>query len=178
MPNGSMEEIVEVYGNSFREIYSYCAYRLFSKHLTEDATSAVFLRLVEQYPMLRGESRRKIRSWLYGTASNVVARYLRDDKRRKDILAELARESQSRLAAGPDDDGRLDWPVLYEAIGRLKRKQQEILVLRYFQGLQTSTIADVLGMKDVTVRVQLSRAVKRLGSELEIPFGERHATAL
>ena len=177
MSNDSMDGIVGVYENSFREIFSYCAYRLFSKHLAEDATSAVFLRLVEQYPTLRGENKRKIRNWLYGTASNVVARYLRDAKRRRDILTELARERQSRLAAGSDGDGRLDWPVLYEAIGKLKRRQQEILVLRYFQGLQTSAIAEALGMKDVTVRVQLSRAVKRLGLELEIPFGERHATA-
>ncbi|KKL21561.1 hypothetical protein LCGC14_2444210, partial [marine sediment metagenome] len=80
-------EILEVYGNSFREIYGYCAYRLFSRQLAEDAASAVFLRLVEQYPTLRGRSQQEIRNWLYGTASNVVARYLRDARRRKEIAA-------------------------------------------------------------------------------------------
>jgi len=172
-----MDGIVRVYEDSFREIFRYCAYRLFSKHLAEDATSAVFLRLVEQYPTLKGKGRRKIRSWLYGTASNVVARYLRNARRRRDILAELAREREGGPAAGPDGNGRLDWPLLYEAIGKLKRRQQEIIVMRYFQGLQTSAIAEALGMKDVTVRVQLSRAVRKLGSELEMPFGQRRATA-
>lgn len=166
-------EIVELYRAYIGEIFAYCVRRLASKQLAEDATSAVFLRLVEQYPVLKHKGRKRIRSWLYGTASNVIARFLRDASRCRDIAAELGRRRRSRFADDPEEHGHLDWPILYEAIGRLKRRHQEILVLRYFQGLETSAIAAALGMKHVTVRVQLSRAVKRLRRELEAAFGER-----
>ncbi len=171
MSESTAAEIVEVYERSFREVFRYCAYRLFSKQLAEDAASAVFLRLVEQYPTLRSKDDQEIRKWLYGTASNVVARCLRDAKRRRTIVDTLARERQSRLSAGPNDDGHLDWPVLYEAMDKLNQRQQDVLVLRYFQGLNAPAIGAILGMKPVTVRVQLSRAAKRLKRELDTRFG-------
>jgi RNA polymerase sigma factor (sigma-70 family) len=170
------DEIVELYRSSVREIFGYSVRRLFTKHLAEDATSAVFLRLVEQYSALRHKGRPEIRNWLYGTASNVIAAYLLDAKRQKEIAENLARERQREVAVGREGEDRLDWPVLYEAIGRLKRRQQEVVVLRYFQGLETSAIAEALGMRHVAVRVLLWRAVKRLRQELEKPFGEPHTT--
>ena len=171
MLNVAAAEIEEIYESSFTEIYRYCAYRLFSAELAEDAAAAVFLRLVEKYAALRGRERREVRAWLYGTASNVAARHLRDARRRRRIAAELARE-RDRLRARPEDNGRLDWPVLYEAMHGLKRKDQDVIVLRYFQGLQTSEIAEALGVKHTTVRVRLSRAVKKLKDALGPRFGE------
>jgi len=166
-------EVLELYTAHVREVFAYCTRRLGSKQLAEDATSSVFLRLVEQYPALTHKGRERVRRWLYGTASNVIARLRRDASRRGDIAAELARRRRSRLVDTREEHGHLDWPILYEAIGRLKPRHQDILVLRYFQGLETSAIAEALGMKHVTVRVQLSRAVKRLRRELGTPFGER-----
>jgi RNA polymerase sigma-70 factor (ECF subfamily) len=164
-------EIVRIYGNHFREIFGYCVHRLFTKDLAEDATSAVFLRLVERYPALRTKSGPEIRNWLYGTASNVMAGFLREARRRKEVLAEVARQRQDRLAQGLSCDGELDWPALYEAMSKLDRRQQDILILRYFQGLETSAIAQALGMRHVTVRVRLSRAVKKLKRLLEKSLG-------
>lgn len=161
------DKIADLYREFFRGIYSYCAYRLFKKDLAEDATSAVFLRLVERYPTLRTKSESEIRSWLFGTASNVVAAYLREAKYKRDIFEELVRERESNLARNPAKDGRADWPLVYEAVAKLKPQDQAIIALRYSQGFETSAIANVLGMKPVTVRVRLSRAIKRLRQRLD-----------
>ncbi len=167
------EAVVALYRDHVGEIYAYCLRRLVCGHLAEDAASAVFLRLVERYPALKDKGRRDIRHWLYGTASNVIARHLRDRRRRREIAEELARQQRHARGGGTDAYDRMDWPILYGAIARLGRRQQEILTLRYFQELETRDIAAALGMKPVTVRVQLSRAVRRLRRELEVGLGER-----
>jgi RNA polymerase sigma-70 factor (ECF subfamily) len=171
VPREDRDDIAEIYEAFFGALYGYCVYRLFSRDQAEDAASAVFLRLVEEYPRLKGKTRLEIRQWLYGAASNVAASYLRDSRRKVEIHAELIRQGQRGEAPGPGEYGRLDWPVLYQALGRLKRAVQDIVVLRCFQGLETSEIADILGMKHVTVRVQLSRAVRKLRLALGKSFG-------
>ncbi|MDY7011667.1 MAG: sigma-70 family RNA polymerase sigma factor [Planctomycetota bacterium] len=170
------DEIAELYVTFFKAIFGYCAYRLFGKKLAEDATSSVFLRLAEEYPRLRGRSKTEIRNWLYGTASNVVARYLRDAQRQKAVLAELARERKNVLTRPFEDREKLDWSELYEAIRKLKPRDQEVIALRYFQGFETSIIAEVTGMSHVAVRVRLSRAVKKLRQELKKSFVELYRT--
>jgi len=165
------DEIADIYGRCFEGVFCYCAYRLFKKDIAEDAVSAGFLRLVEKYPTLRDKEPIKIRNWLYGTASNVVAGYLRDDRRRREICEELRREKEKLFTQG-NENNSLDWPGLYEAVGKLKRKDQDVIALRYFQGLETASVAEAMGMKHVAARVRLSRAVKKLRRELGVSFGE------
>ena len=165
-------EIEAIYNSLFRKIFGYLVYRLFRKDLAEDAASAVFLKLVEHFPKLKGKSQVEIRNWLYGTASNVAAAFLRDDRRQLKIMTELANAKHGGWVVNSDQVGRLDWPVLYQAIGKLKQKHQDIIVLRYFQGLETSEIADVLGLGHVTVRVSLMRAIRKLRRKLGKPFGD------
>ena len=171
---GTEEEIIQIYENCFRDIYSYCSYRLFRKDLAEEAASEVFVRLVEKFPTLLDRGKTGIRNWLYGTASNVISKYLRDSKRFGQILKDLVREKSLSSVHNPKESDRLDWEILYNAISKLKLKDQGFIILRYFEGLETAAIADMLGVKHVTVRVRLSRAVNRLRQELEKSFATRH----
>lgn len=171
VPNDIRDEIVDTYRTFFEEIFRYCTYRLFKKDIAEDATSAVFVRMVHEYPVLRHKSRCEIRSWLYGTASNVVASYFRDVRRYKEILNELGRVKGISSPPRWVRDVQLDWPVVYKAICRLNPRQQAIVIMRFVKGFELSTIAEALGMRQVTVRVYLSRAIKKLKQELEKLFG-------
>lgn len=160
-------EINNIYSCYFRKVYGYCVYRLFLKDFAEDATSAVFLRLIEKYPSLRGKSSLEIRKWLYGTAKNIIAGYYRDSKHRKKIADELIHRVQGGITKNAFQQERLDWPELYTAIGKLKTKYQEIIILRYFQGFEIAELAQLFGEKNSTMRVRLTRAVKKLRKELE-----------
>ena len=165
------DEIVEIYRDFSRKIFGYCVARLYLKDFAEEATSAVFTRLVERYADLRDKSRVQIGNWLFGTASNIIRRYLNDAKRRADILAQVARERQDRDEARVRNDERFNWPQLYRAIATLGSRQQDIIVMRFFQELETKEIAEAMGIGHVAVRVGLSRAVKKLRKELGKTFG-------
>ena len=168
MQEDACDEIANLYESYFKGVFCYCAYRLFNRDLAEDAVSAVFLKLVEKYPSLRGKDTIEIRNWLYGTARNVIAVYLREAKHSNRVFDKLCKESK----VSPDNkNGGENWLVLHEAMGKLKQRDQDIIALRYFQGLDTASVADVMGMKKVTTRVYLSRAIKKLSQEL----GVKHA---
>lgn len=160
-------EITGLYRRHYERIYRYCVYRLYSRDVAEDAAAEVFLRLVEEYDRVKVRDAEGIRNWLYGTASNVAAKYLRDARRRREI-AEAVNRRANRSEEGAGDDDRADWTSLYEAIGRLGGKDQELITLRYLEGLATQEIAELLGMRHVTVRVRLSRAVGKLKRELGV----------
>lgn len=60
------------------------------------------------------------------------------------------------FARAEGDDG------LWRALTGLPRKQRAVLVLRYYESLSDSEIADVLGISRGTVRSQASRALDKL----------------
>lgn len=163
VPNNCSEDITRLYESYFRAIYSYCTYRLFTAGYAEDATSEVFLKLVERYPDFRNKTELEIKNWLYGTASNVVAAYLRDSRRRQKIAADLQTEA---VRVQNDDESTMNWPVLYKAISRLKQRDQDIVIMRYFQGLELAAVAEIVGVRYGTVRTRLSRAIRKLRQEL------------
>lgn len=78
-------------------------------------------------------------------------------------------------AAGRDVAGQIDdRDRLWQALGRLPRRQRAVLVLRYFEDLSTAEIADVLGCSVGTVKSQGSRALAKLRLDVTLqPEGVR-----
>jgi RNA polymerase sigma-70 factor (sigma-E family) len=72
-------------------------------------------------------------------------------------------------AGGVDERDRV-----WQALGRLPRRQRAVLVLRYFEDLPVAEIADTLGCSVGTVKSQASRALAKLRlDETLLPEGER-----
>jgi RNA polymerase sigma-70 factor (ECF subfamily) len=162
-------EVLGLFRDLGGQVFGYCLRRLGRRELAEEAVSQVFLLLVKRYSSLRQRGQEGIRNWLFGTASNVVAKHLRQERRQQKIAQTLAVESSQSYVASETD--RLDWPVLHEALRELSVKDQEVLTLRYFSGLTTRQIAEVLGIRHVTVRARLSRAIDRLREKAGKAFG-------
>jgi len=67
----------------------------------------------------------------------------------------------------PDHAGQhAERDALLAELGKLPRRQRTVLVLRYYQGLSDTEIADVLGCRPGTVRGYASRALAALRVEL------------
>lgn len=167
MPN-TTDAILKVYDLNYRRILGYLRYRLFRQDIAQDAASTVFLKYVEQFHLHCDKSQAEITGWLYGTASNVAAQYLRDAGRQREIREDLAK---TRPPAVEPMSHPLDWPLLYLAIATLNRRHQELIVYRFFQELSIQQIALAMGMREVTVRVSLLRALRRLKKSLGGSFG-------
>ena len=120
-------------------------------------------------------SRANARPWLYGIATNMVAKHRRREARR---LRATARLAGRRLA--PDDladrvTGALDatdlWHRVAEAVSALPEPERDALLLHVWEGLAYEDIAAAQGVPVGTVRSRLHRARRRL-RELAAPGGD------
>jgi RNA polymerase sigma-70 factor (ECF subfamily) len=114
------------------------------------------------------------RPWLYGIATNLVAKHRRGEARRIHAVARLA---ASRIA--PDDladtvtrdiDAARQWRRVADAVTSLPQPERDALVLHVWEGLSYDDVAVALGVPIGTVRSRLHRARSRL-RELAAPSG-------
>jgi RNA polymerase sigma factor (sigma-70 family) len=118
------------------------------------------------------------RPWLYGIATNVLAKHRRAEARRLRATAELAatrsvvtRDDTTDHVADAVDAASL-WPTVVEAIAGLPDGERDALLLYVWEDLSYDEIAAALAIPVGTVRSRLNRARTRL-RELDSTSGEQ-----
>ncbi len=102
------------------------------------------------------------RPWLYGIATNLLARHRRSEARRIRAAARLL--ARQRPAEDPSDEivtaleARELWPHVADAVGHLPEEERDALLLYVWEELSYEEIAAALGVPVGTVRSRLNRA--------------------
>lgn len=148
----------------YDEIFRYCARRLPGRDNAEDAASQVFLKMVSNFDNFRGDEA-AFRCWLFRIACNEINTFYRQMGRQNKLFEQLQQETGTLNTADSsfsNEENQLKLRFLRAAISTLKPNYQDILTLRFFQGLTSEQIADILGLNPATVRSRLSRSLKHL----------------
>lgn len=154
-----MEDAIRRHGTAvYRLAYAYMR----SPHDADDVFQDVFLRYAEKAPAFRDDEHR--RAWLLRVTINRCRSLYRSAWWKR--IVPLAHASG--LSTPPPED-----PVLAEALDRLPVKYRTVIHLSCHEGLDTQEIAELLGVKPVSVRSQLSRARTMLKELLK--EGDTHA---
>ena len=104
----------------------------------------------------------RLRSWLVAICANEARQLVRHAKRRQ--VVEIS-DRPPEPSSDPAD--RIDTVDLARALARLKPNERSLLALRYVSGLDSTDIAEQMGMSASGVRSRLSRLVERLRRDLE-----------
>lgn len=137
-----------------------------------DATQETYLRAYRSLSNFRGES--QFSTWLYRITANCSSTQL--SKRTKHSHIDI--DDQDSL---PDDlkstpearaDAALDRKEVAAALSKLPANLRSVIVLRDIYDLPHESIAQELGISEVTAKVRLHRARKRLREELLPKSGE------
>ena len=107
----------------------------------------------------------KVRPWFTRILVNTCLDMLRQRKRRG---AESLDASPEPAPAGADNvSARLEAMALYEAIGRLPPKLKTVVMLRFFEDMKLSEVAESAGCTLSTAKARLYKALSLLRVELE-----------
>ena len=160
----ALGQLYELY---YERIFRFCVYRLFYRETAEDVTSTVFLHVARGIRSFKGRTEQDFRNWLYAIAANQANAYIRKTSRRKKLLENATDSTTSSIEKSTEKSSEADWPSLYEAILKLKPQHQTIVTLRFFENIQYEQIAQILNVKEVTLRVMLHRILNQLRNHLK-----------
>ncbi|GAA1536713.1 RNA polymerase sigma factor [Dactylosporangium maewongense] len=167
------ERFTAVFDQHYRQIYAYAARRL-GPDLAEDVASETFLVAFDRRHSY-DSARAGVRPWLYGIASNLIARHARAETRRYKALAKAV-DAQETGDHADAVAGRLDATAvrgrLAEALRRLPEPARAVLLLVAWAGLSQQEVAAALDIPAGTARSRLHRARQEmrqaLGAEIEV----------
>jgi RNA polymerase sigma-70 factor (ECF subfamily) len=161
--NGEAEAFGVLYDRYVDAVYRYVFYRVRNEAEAEDVTSDVFMRALRAIP--KYEPRQAFLAWLYRIARNAVIDRSRRLGARQQVSFEdaLAHPNADQIV-NPDSAllAGSDASVVRAAMRQLTPLQQEILVLRYVEGLDTKAISRLVGKRDGTIRGIEFRALSAL----------------
>jgi RNA polymerase sigma-70 factor (ECF subfamily) len=118
------------------------------------------------------------RPWLYGIATNLLAKHRRREARRLHAVARLAAHRLPPVDLADGVSGAVDaadlWPLVADAVTALPEAERDALVLHVWEGLSYDEVADALGIPIGTVRSRLNRARGRLRELADASGGEQN----
>lgn len=169
---GDMTAFSELVHRYERPVVHFCQRMIMSREDAEDIAQESFVRVYRYLSRL--EPSAKFSTVLFGIARNLTLNFIRDSGRRgRGKTFSLTDENfQDRAlednSLRPDRSARIHeiGQVLEEAMAMLSPKHREVLVLREIQGLDYTTIAEVVGCRKGTVKSRIARAREQLRQHL------------
>jgi RNA polymerase sigma-70 factor, ECF subfamily len=148
-----------------RPLHRYLARRI-GPDTAHDLVSETFLVALDQRHSY-DPRRAAVRSWLYGIATNLLRRQVRQEVRGLRAMARSAGDApgtesshDSRVADRVDAAARA--AELAAALAELSEGDRDVLLLTSWAGLDTAEVADALGIPAGTVRSRLHQVRKWL----------------
>ncbi len=156
-PRAATEMVIQKYREP---LYFHARYIVKDHQEAYAVVQEVVIKAMREQRLFNDEF--KIKAWLFRVTSNLCFNQVRNRKRRGAILDTMMKpeafgaDQIETIFAGEQRN------EVMAALDKLSEDHKEILILRYYDDLSYSEIADVLQVKLGTVMSRLSRARVRL----------------
>jgi RNA polymerase sigma-70 factor, ECF subfamily len=146
-------------------IYSYIYHRVSNVHDAEDLTSRTFFRALSHLDTYVDKGY-PFSAWLYRIAHNLIANWYRDRGRKPlvslDALVIGSPPEEHPEAVAQEVD---DHQLLQELIAEIDPLRQELLVLKFTEGLSNAEIGAILGRSEGAIKSLYHRTLLQLREE-------------
>jgi RNA polymerase sigma-70 factor (ECF subfamily) len=158
---GDREALMRIYDTYFPPIFNFIRLRVDDTSLAEDLASDVFIKLVET---LRGRNapHHSLRGWLFRVARNRIHDHYRQNRG-------FTSETLEEWTPSPSDEEpeqqfmrTIQAEQARAALLKLSADQQEVLILRFGQGLGLQETADIMDRQVSAIKSLQFRAVNAL----------------
>jgi RNA polymerase sigma factor (sigma-70 family) len=158
----------QAYEDHVDRVYGFLAYRLGSRTDAEDLTQVTFERALRAWPRFNPR-RATLATWLLAIARNALIDHARRERTRPegDVSHDDVPGGELPTAPGPEQETLGISPELAFALARLRKRDREVVALRFGADLTAAEIADLLDLSVANVQQILSRTLRRLRAHLE-----------
>jgi RNA polymerase sigma-70 factor (ECF subfamily) len=156
----------ELYDRFIERVYRYLYFRTGSHPEAEDLAEQVFLKAWEAIGRYRWQGRPFL-AWLYRLAHNTHIDYVRTQRPTASLNNEHRPVELVSTAAAVDLARALDADLLARALGQLTQDQQQVIVMKFLEGMDNEQIAQSLNKREGAIRALQMRALMSLRRVLE-----------
>lgn len=135
-----LQALSEIYDSNAPRIFRYVYHRLGDQALAEDLTSEVFLRFLHARA-----APDNVTAFLYRMAHNLIVDYVRRHRASLPLDDSLPADYADPLHLAEVEMERVR---IRRALARLTTDQEQVIVLKFLEGLSNEEIAQILG-KDI-----------------------------
>lgn len=152
----SPEQFEEFYSATIRALRAYICRITSNEAVADDILQESYVRLLNAPPMQDTQRR----SYLYRVATNLIMDYGRSQSRQRRWWHHFGRRQESA-------DAKMDLASdIHRLFGKISVQDRALLWLAYVEGADHREIADILHLRERSVRVLLHRARRRMEAVL------------
>lgn len=170
--DGDKDAFSEIYKLYFKKVYRYCRINVYDQALAQDICQESFVKAWKSIKHFEIDKPNwSIQAFLFTIARNLII----DNSRKK---KNTSIENYEHIDSGEDPYEKLDRITniknVQEALSRLEEEERQIIILRYFEELDSKEVSKILGVKDGALRVRQFRIMQKLKRILEVIHEKRN----
>jgi len=156
----------ELYDRFVERVYRYLYFRAGSQPEAEDLTEQVFLKAWEAIGRYRWQGRPFL-AWLYRLAHNAHIDHVRSRKPTTSLNNDQRPIDVPSQSASVELGRALDAEVIAGALAHITVEQQQVIVMKFIEGLDNEQIAQTMDKREGAIRALQMRALMSLRRVLE-----------
>ena len=159
------KEFEHYFEKNYPSALKYVRSKVFETSDAEDIVADAFYKCYENFDKF-DPAKASFSTWLYVILNNKLRNYYRDRKTTSELDESIAgSNSMEDEILGAIHLGELR-NQLADALMALADVPRSIIIMKYFRNMNSKEIGAQLGLSDVNIRVQLSRALSKLRKEM------------
>jgi len=165
---GDASAFEKLYHHYVVPIFRYIFFRVQSQKDAEDLTQTVFLKTWKALPNFQRRAN-PFSSWLYKIAKNTIIDYY---KKKKEVILDKPIEDLKLIKDGKFSsleiiEQKERAKIIHQAIMQLSEEQQEVITLKFIEGLSNKEIAQLMQKSEEAIRALQYRGLKALREKLK-----------
>lgn len=156
---GDAQAFGQLYSEYSRDLYRFALYYLKNEYDAEDAVQDAALAAFRNIRSLKKNE--AFKSWFFKILSNECKKHIQKKNARREELTD-----DGSVLADSSDAQTESFGEIFGLLDLLPEKDREIVTLSVINGCNSKEISEITGMKAVTVRSRLSRALHKLREEM------------
>jgi RNA polymerase sigma-70 factor (ECF subfamily) len=161
--DGNTNAFNELYQRHLSGVYKRVRYMVPEQDV-EDTTQEVFIAALKSLSSFRGES--QFGTWLRTLTNHKIAEYYRKAHRKREAL-KVPFDARSDYSDGSTSRIMEEQIALRKALQQLPEQYQEVILLRFVEGLQFNEIAQLNGQHLEATKSLFRRAISALRDQLD-----------